>query len=346
MQESALSSEFQTASDLSCKYDDPVQALRHDLHDELSIVESLIQENLDSEYVARIAQIGEYIFSAGGKRLRPILTIACACLFGPKGHHHLNFAAAIEFIHTTTLLHDDVVDSSSQRRGRPTANLLWDNKSSILVGDFFFARAFQLMVDTRSLAALGVIAESSVTISEAEVMQLAWQHDITISEDDYFRIINGKTACLFAAAAQVGALIAGASESESQAAFRFGRALGISFQIRDDVLDFDGCKLSLGKDLGDDFRDRKMTLPMIRAMQAASTEEQDFWKRTIAEGQQHEGDFEYVRFLLKSRGHLEQVQEEAVAWSEKAKSELENLPPHPLRDRLEWLADFSAIRQN
>ncbi len=323
---------------------DPLQALGHELRDDLDIVDSLIRERAESGQVTRISQIADHLFQAGGKRVRPILTVACARIFGAEGTRHLNLAAALEFIHTTTLLHDDVVDRSSQRRGRPTANLLWDNKSSILVGDFFFARAFQLMVATRSIESLFVLADSSATIAEAEVLQLARQHDIDISEETYFRIVEGKTACLFAAAARVGALIAGAGEAESKAAERFGNALGVSYQIRDDVLDFVGSARSLGKNIGDDFRDRKMTLPLIRAVQTASPKERGFWTRVIARGQQRDGDLEKALGVLRARGLLDQVQEEAEAWSESAKRELSNLPEHPLRDRLEQLADFVAAR--
>ena len=327
------------------QFDDPLQALRHDLRADLEIVDSLIRERAESDLVARISQIADHLFQAGGKRVRPVLTVACARLFGAKGQSHLNLAAALEFIHTTTLLHDDVVDRSSQRRGRPTANLLWDNKSSILVGDFFFARAFQLMVATRSIESLFVLADSSATIAEAEVLQLARLHDIDISEETYFRIVEGKTACLFAAAAQVGALIAGASEAECKTAERFGNALGVSYQIRDDVLDFAGSAESLGKNTGDDFRDRKMTLPLIRAVQTASPDEREFWMRVIARGQQRDGDLETALGILRSRGLLDQVQEEAVAWSETAKRELSILPEHPIRDRLEWLAEFVVARR-
>ena len=345
MQTASLSSDLNILNQQKNKFANPLQALRNDLKDELEVVDSLIRDRAASGDVARISQIADHLFQAGGKRVRPIITVACARLFNVKGQNHLKLAAALEFIHTTTLLHDDVVDRSSQRRGRPTANLLWDNKSSILVGDFFFARAFQLMVSTRSLESLFVLADTSATIAEAEVMQLARLHDISIDEQTYYRIVTGKTACLFAAAARVGALIAGASESESKAAERFGNALGISYQIRDDVLDFIGSTKSLGKNIGDDFRDRKMTLPLIRAIQTSSPREHEFWSRVIAKGQQNDGDLNEALHILHSRDILTQVQQEAITWSETAKLELLNLPAHPLRDHLEWLADFLATRQ-
>lgn len=341
-----LSSDLESKTQEKATFADPLIALHHDLRCELDIVDSLIRQRADSELVGRIADIADHLFQAGGKRIRPILTVAMARLFGVEGQNHLNLAAAIEFIHTTTLLHDDVVDQSRQRRGRPTANLLWDNKSSILVGDFFFARAFQLMVATHSIESLLVLADSSATIAEAEVLQLARLHDIDVSEDVYFHIIDGKTACLFAAAARVGALIAGASDEECQAAKRFGHALGISYQIRDDVLDFCGSSQSLGKNIGDDLRDRKMTLPLIRAVQTASDDERKFWKRVIAKGKQNGQDLEQAVDILHRRGILDRVQEEAITWSESAKRELMTLPEHPLRDRLEWLAGFAATRKS
>ena len=332
------------------EFADPLQALSHDLKDDLAIVDSLIRERAASNHVSRIAQVADHLFEAGGKRVRPILTLAAARLFaggaerGVTGGYHINLAAALEFIHTTTLLHDDVVDRSSRRRGRPTANLLWDNKSSILVGDFFFARAFQLMVATHSNSALTVLADTSATIAEAEVLQLAELHNVDISEDAYFQIIKGKTAALFAAAAQVGALAAGATEDEGKTAGRFGGALGTAFQIRDDVLDYFGSAQALGKDVGDDFRDRKMTLPLVRAVQCATPAERDFWIRAVARGDQRDGDLEKALSILRSRGILELVQAEALAWAEAAKRELSDLPAAPIRGRLRWLAEFAATR--
>lgn len=346
MQTVSLSSNMKKSGKKANSFKTPLQALRSDLEDELNAVDVLIHQRASSGDVARISQIANHLFQAGGKRVRPILTVAFARLFGVKDQNHLKLAAALEFIHTTTLLHDDVVDRSSQRRGRPTANLLWDNKSSILVGDFFFARAFQLMVSTRSLESLFVLADTSATIAEAEVLQLAKLHDTSLDEATYYRIIEGKTACLFAAAAHVGALISGASKTECKSAERFGNALGICYQIRDDVLDLTGSSKALGKNIGDDFRDRKMTLPFIRAIQSAEPKELEFWTRVIAKGEQRDGDLEEALQILSSRDILNQVQNVAIEWSEKARSELLNLPSHPLRDRLEWLAEFLATRQS
>ena len=323
----------------------PLARLAAELHGELNSVHALISERAASVHVARIQQIAEHLLSSGGKRIRPILTLASARLFDYSGTNHLYLAAAVEFIHTATLLHDDVVDQSDQRRGRPTANLLWDNKSSVLVGDFFFARSFQLMVKTDSIEALDVLADASATISEAEVIQLSGIHSIDVDEATYFKVIGGKTASLFSAAAKVGVLVAGGSNAEIRAAGEFGNALGISFQIRDDILDYGGSKI-LGKNIGDDFRDRKMTLPIIRALDGCSSEERQFWVRVITRGDQREGDLEHALELLQGRGTLEQIQEDAVAWSERARAELDDLPDHPVRELLAELSGFAVTRNS
>ena len=323
----------------------PLAKLATELRKELSSVHALIREHAKSDHVARIQQITEHLMGSGGKRIRPILTLATARLFDHSGVNHLHLAAAVEFIHTATLLHDDVVDQSTQRRGRPTANLLWDNKSSVLVGDFFFARSFQLMVRTDSIRAMDVLADASATISEAEVIQLAATHRVDVDEETYYRIIGGKTASLFSAATKVGALVAGGSETELNAAGRFGNALGISFQIRDDILDYGGSEI-LGKNVGDDFRDRKMTLPIIRAFSQGSREERDFWTRVIAQGDQRNGDLEHALGILNRRGILDSIQTDARKWSKTAQNELHNLPGHPIRELLAELSEFAVSRNS
>ena len=321
----------------------PLARLATELKDELDSVHALIREHAGSVHVARIEQIAEHLLGSGGKRIRPILTLSTARLFNHAGLGHIHLAAAVEFIHTATLLHDDVVDQSTQRRGRPTANLLWDNKSSVLVGDFFFARSFQLMVKTNSIRAMDVLADASTTISEAEVMQLAATHSVDVDEDTYYRIIGGKTASLFSAAAQVGALVAGGVDAELDAAARFGDALGISFQIRDDILDYGGTDI-LGKNVGDDFRDRKMTLPVIRAFNEGTEGEREFWTRVISTGEQRDGDLDHALGILSGRGILEEIQEDAIKWSERARRELGHLPDHPIRELLSDLAEFAVTR--
>ena len=321
----------------------PLARLATELKDELDSVHALIREHAGSVHVARIEQIAEHLLGSGGKRIRPILTLSTARLFNHGGMGHIHLAAAVEFIHTATLLHDDVVDQSTQRRGRPTANLLWDNKSSVLVGDFFFARSFQLMVKTNSIRAMDVLADASTTISEAEVIQLAATHSVDVDEDTYYGIIGGKTASLFSAAARVGALVAGGTGAELDAAARFGDALGISFQIRDDILDYGGTDI-LGKNVGDDFRDRKMTLPVIRAFGEGTGEEREFWTRVISTGDQRDGDLDHALGILGDRGILEEIQEDAVGWSERARRELEHLPDHPIRELLADLSEFAVTR--
>ena len=235
---------------------------------------------------------------AGGKRLRPLLTLAAARLCGYEGEHHLRLAATVEFIHTATLLHDDVVDESAKRRGRPTANLLWDNKSSVLVGDYLFARAFQLMVETGELRVLDILANASAVIAEGEVLQLTAASNLGTGEATYLQVVRGKTAALFAAATEVGGVIAGAPEAQVRALATYGDALGIAFQIADDLLDYGGMSANLGKNTGDDFRERKMTLPVIRALQAAGPEERAFWVRVIGRGDQREGDLAEALALM------------------------------------------------
>ena len=324
---------------------DPLAVLSQALKGDLDEVEGLIRERADSLHAERIGRIGDHIFGSGGKRIRPVLALAAAKLLGYSGDDHVLLAAAVEFIHTATLLHDDVVDESSQRRGRPTANLLWDNKSSVLVGDYFFARSFQLMVKTGSQAALTVLADASATIAEAEVMQLAAERDIRVGEEHYLKIINGKTAALFMAAARSGALVAGGSHDEVEALGAYGASLGIAFQIADDFLDYSGSAESLGKNVGDDFRERKVTLPVIKSIAKADVEERDFWDRTIGRGEQVDGDFERARSLLARSGSIDAARADALSWSNAACEALEPLLATPYRDMLKDLAAFTVSRE-
>lgn len=324
---------------------DPLSVLSQALRSDLDEVEALIRERADSLHAERIGRIGDHILGSGGKRIRPVLALAAAKLLDYSGDHHILLAAAVEFIHTATLLHDDVVDESSQRRGRPTANLLWDNKSSVLVGDYFFARSFQLMVKTGNQAALTVLADASATIAEAEVMQLVAERDIRVGEERYLKIVNGKTAALFMAAARSGALVAGGSRDEVEALGAYGASLGIAFQIADDFLDYSGSADSLGKNIGDDFRERKVTLPVIKSIAKANAEEQDFWDRTIGRGEQDEGDFERARSFLTRSGSINAARADALSWSNAACEALEPLPATPYRDMLKDLAEFTVSRE-
>jgi octaprenyl-diphosphate synthase len=255
----------------------------------------------------------------------------------------VDLAVAVEFIHTATLLHDDVVDDSKQRRGRPTANLLWDNMSSVLVGDYLFARAFQLMVEARDLRVLGILSDAAATIAEGEVLQLVAARDLSTTEDTYLRVIRGKTAALFAAACEAGAVIAGAGAEAEDALREYGDALGIAFQIVDDLLDIEGTAV-IGKNRGDDLREGKLTLPVIRAVAVAGEEERAFWTRVIARGDVVDEDVERARAIMTAHGALEGARAEAEAWVARAKAALERLPEHPLREMLGDLADYVVAR--
>jgi octaprenyl-diphosphate synthase len=285
-----------------------------------------------------------HLVEAGGKRLRPMLTLAAARLCGYAGEHHVRLAATVEFIHTATLLHDDVVDESRKRRGRPTANLLWDNKSSVLVGDYLFARSFQLMTATGSLRVLSILADAAATIAEGEVLQLTAAQNLSTDEDTYLRIVRGKTAALFAAATEVGGVIADAPEDHVAALRTYGDALGIAFQMVDDLLDYGGTTEAIGKNVGDDFRERKVTLPVIKALAHADADERAFWVRVIEQGQQSEGDLVAARAILVRHGALDATRAAALGWAAKARAALAALPEHPLRGLLDELAGFVVAR--
>ncbi len=322
----------------------PHEQLASVLASEMAAVNTLITRRMASEHAPRIPEVTTHLVGAGGKRLRPMLTLAAAQLCGYQGDHHIKLAATVEFIHTATLLHDDVVDESGQRRGRPTANLLWDNKSSVLVGDYLFSRSFQLMVETGSLRVLDILANASATIAEGEVLQLSAANDLATDEGVYLQIVRGKTAALFSAATQVGGVIADAPEDQVSALFDYGDALGIAFQIADDLLDYQGDASATGKNVGDDFRERKMTLPVIKAVAQATPEERAFWERTIAKGRQEDGDLDHALSLMHKYGTLEATRQDALYWADKAKSSLGALPDHPIRAMLRDLADYVVAR--
>ncbi|WP_299969896.1 polyprenyl synthetase family protein [uncultured Roseobacter sp.] len=316
------------------------------LTEEMAAVNRLIRERMASEHAPRIPEVTAHLVDAGGKRLRPMLTLAAARLCGYDGPFHINLAATVEFIHTATLLHDDVVDESGQRRGRPTANLLWDNKSSVLVGDYLFSRSFQLMVETGSLRVLDILSNASATIAEGEVLQLTASQDLATTEAIYLQVVRGKTAALFSAATEVGGVIAGAPEAHVRALYAYGDALGIAFQIVDDLLDFQGDSGATGKNLGDDFRERKLTLPLIKAVARADTEERAFWQRTIEKGQQTDADLATAQALLRKHGALTDTAAAARAWAAKARTALDPLPSHPIKAMLSDLADYVVERLN
>lgn len=314
------------------------------LADDLGRVNDLIRARMASKHAPRIPEVTAHLVEAGGKRLRPMLTLAAAHLCGYDGPYHIHLAATVEFIHTATLLHDDVVDESAKRRGRPTANLLWDNKSSVLVGDYLFARSFQLMTEPGSMPVMRILSNAAATIAEGEVLQLTAAQNLATDEAVYLQVVRGKTAALFSAATEVGGVIADAPQTHIKGLFDYGDALGIAFQIVDDLLDYQGQSDATGKNIGDDFRERKLTLPVIKAVAKASAEERAFWIRTIEKGKQEDGDLEHALALLHKHDTLSATQADAIGWAEKAKAALAPLPDHEIKSMLADIADYVVSR--
>jgi octaprenyl-diphosphate synthase len=322
----------------------PHERLADWLAGDMAAVNALIRARMASEHAPRIPEVTAHLVEAGGKRLRPMLTLATARMCGYEGPFHIHLAATVEFIHTATLLHDDVVDESAKRRGRPTANLLWDNKSSVLVGDYLFARSFQLMVETGSLRVLDILSDAAATIAEGEVLQLTAAQDLRTDERVYLQVIRGKTAALFAAATEVGGVIAGAPEAAVLALRTYGDALGIAFQIADDLLDYGGTAAATGKNTGDDFRERKVTLPVIKAVAGADASERAFWHRVIEAGEQRDGDLAEALAIMARHGAMELARADALGWAARARAALAALPDHPLRGMLDDLAHYVVAR--
>ena len=322
----------------------PHERLSAHLSTEMDAVNALIRERMASKHAPRIPEVTAHLIEAGGKRLRPMLTLAAARLCGYDGPYHVHLAATVEFIHTATLLHDDVVDESRQRRGRPTANLLWDNKSSVLVGDYLFSRSFQLMTETGNIDVLRILSNASATIAEGEVLQLTAATDLRTDESIYLQVVRGKTAALFSAATEVGGVIAGAPDDQVQALFDYGDALGIAFQIADDLLDYQGDSKTTGKNVGDDFRERKLTLPVIKAVAQATGDERAFWVRTIEKGKQADGDLDRALAIMDKYDTLGATRADAMAWADKAKTAIATLPEHEIRTLLGDIADYVVAR--
>nr|WP_245620188.1 polyprenyl synthetase family protein [Phenylobacterium immobile] len=308
-------------------------------------VDALIRHHMRSE-VPVIPALADHLIAGSAKRLRPLLTVAAARLSDASDDSCLKLAAAVEFIHTATLLHDDVVDSSELRRGRVAAHLIWGAPSSVLVGDFLFARAFELMVDAGSMAALEILARASRVIAEGEVLQLTRAHDIHLTIDVYLEIIRAKTAELFAASAEAGAVSAGAEASRAQALRQYGQDLGLAFQLIDDALDYSSDSQTLGKNTGDDFREGKVTLPLLLAMAASGPSEQGFWDRTVDRREQVDGDLEHAVALMRSTGALAGTLAHARAYADSAKVALADFAPGGWRQALEDLADFAVARRS
>ena len=294
--------------------------------------------------VAMIPEVANHLISSGGKRLRPILTLATAGLCDYAGAGHVKLAAAVEFMHTATLLHDDVVDNSDMRRGTAAARVLWGNEASVLVGDFLLGQAFRMMVEVGSLPCLDTLSSAAAVIAEGEVMQLSAAKDVETTEDAYLAVIRAKTAALFAAACEVGPILAGRGKAEIAACRGFGANLGIAFQLIDDALDYGGSSAKLGKNVGDDFREGKITLPMVLSFRRGSTEEREFWRRTLENGDVHEGDLELALATMKKRGALEDTIERARHYGAMARDALELFPASPWKHALRDAVEFAVSR--
>lgn len=318
-------------------------ALIQSIAADMEAVNATIRRQLHSE-VPLVNQIAEYIISAGGKRIRPVLVLLMANAYSYRGSHHHDLAAVVEFIHTATLLHDDVVDESSMRRGRQTANALFGNAASVLVGDFLYSRAFQMMVSVGDMRVMQILADATNVIAEGEVLQLLNMHDPDVTEERYLQVIRSKTAKLFEAAAQLGALVAGASDDEIEAAAEYGRSLGTAFQLIDDVLDYSGNTSDIGKNVGDDLREGKPTLPLIYLMQHGSPEQQQLVRACIENGdEQH---FDEILAAITSSGALDYTRNEANKASQLAAQSVFALPDSQFKDSLLQLCAFAVDRNH
>jgi octaprenyl-diphosphate synthase len=320
-----------------------VEALIGLVGDDLKQVNEVVLQRMHSP-VALIPQLAGHIIAAGGKRLRPLLTLASARMCGYQGRRHVTLAACVEFIHTATLLHDDVVDESGLRRGLATANAVWGNKASVLVGDFLFSRAFQLMVEDGSLAVLSILANASAVIAEGEVLQLMTANDTETTESSYLEVIKAKTATLFAAACRVGAVVASRPKAEEEALDAYGLNLGIAFQIIDDVLDYSAQQATLGKTVGDDFRDGKITLPVVLSFLRGGEIEREFWRRTLERQEQKDGDLERAVALMEKHGSLRDSVERARHYGAVARDALGVFPDSAEKRALLELVDFAIAR--
>jgi octaprenyl-diphosphate synthase len=306
-------------------------------------VNRVIRRELHSD-VPLVNQIADYIISAGGKRIRPTLVLLFANAWGYRGTEHHALAAIVEFIHTATLLHDDVVDESSMRRGRKTANALFGNAASILVGDFLYSRSFQMMVTIRNMPVMQILADATNVIAEGEVLQLLNMHDPDVSEARYLQVIRSKTAKLFEAAAQLGALIAGAPDEQIEAAAEYGRSLGTAFQLIDDVLDYSGNADDIGKNVGDDLREGKPTLPLIYLMQHGTPEQRELVRTCIETGdEQH---FDSVLAAVTESGALQYTREKATLAADVARATIVSLPSGDFKNSLLNLCAFAVDRNH
>ena len=294
--------------------------------------------------VTMIPEVANHLISSGGKRLRPMLTLATSALAGYRGEGHVKLAASVEFMHTATLLHDDVVDQSDMRRGKLAARMLWGNEASVLVGDFLLGQAFRMMVEVGSLRALDILSTAAAVIAEGEVMQLAAAKNMETSEDEYLAIIRSKTAELFAAACEVGPVISDRPKAEATACRGYGMNLGIAFQLVDDALDYGGAATKLGKNTGDDFREGKITLPVVLSFRRGSVDERAFWARTLQEGVVNDGDLEQALSIMRKHKALEDTVERARHYGAMAKDALALFPASAMKDAMILTVDFCISR--
>ncbi|HVY04997.1 MAG TPA: octaprenyl diphosphate synthase [Burkholderiales bacterium] len=309
---------------------------------DLKQVDNVIRARLDSNVVL-IREVANYIIGGGGKRLRPALVILSAGACGYSGRHHHQLAAVVEFIHTATLLHDDVVDDSNMRRGKATANSAFGNAAAVLVGDFLYSRAFQMMVEIQNMRVMEVLAEATNTIAEGEVMQLMHVHNADVNEEDYLRVIRAKTAKLFEAAGRLGAIIAGVPEAQETALARYGMHLGTAFQLIDDILDYSGDLAQTGKNLGDDLAEGKTTLPIIHAMRHGDARQADIIRKALVDGGLD--DFGLVVEAMKQTGALDYTRSQAESSARAARDAVAMLPDSKYKESLLELATFAVTRK-
>lgn len=324
---------------------DGIKPLLDLVGEDMEAINRIILDKAVSE-VDLIPELAHHLIDSGGKRLRPMLTLAASKLCGYPGNGHVRVAAAVEFMHTATLLHDDVVDESALRRGKKTARIIWGNQASVLVGDFLLGQAFRMLVDVGSLPVLKILSNAAAVIAEGEVMQLAAAKNTATTEDEYLAIINAKTAALFSGAAESGAAIADRPAPELTALKSYGRNLGLAFQLVDDALDYSGDSADLGKTIGDDFREGKITLPVILSFRRGSDAERGFWKRTIVDGTIEPGDLEHAIALMKRHKALEATLERARSYGAIAHDALAIFPDCVEKAAMEQVITFCVQRTN
>ena len=317
--------------------------IAHAIAADMEAVNTVIRQRLHSE-VSLVSQIAEYIISAGGKRIRPVLVLLVANAYGYRGAAHHELAAVVEFIHTATLLHDDVVDESSMRRGRQTANAMFGNAASVLVGDFLYSRAFQMMVSLDNMRVMRILSDATNVIAEGEVLQLLNMHDPDVTEESYLKVIRSKTAKLFEAAAQLGALVGGANDAQIEAAGEYGRSLGTAFQLIDDVLDYAGDAAEIGKNVGDDLREGKPTLPLIYLMEHGTPAQRELVRKCIEHGD--EAQFDAVLTAITQSGALEYTRRAAEEASRKAAAAIADLPDSEYKQSMLRLCSFAVDRNH